>query len=856
MADIKAILERDVLPFVEKPLRYTGNELNIVRKDLSRVKLHGVFCFPDLYDIGMSHLGLQILYHIVNREPSWALSRCFHPWVDMEAKMRELHIPLYSLEYGTPIRDADWVGFSVQYELHATNLLNMLDLAGIPLYQRERGAHDPIVIAGGPCMGNPEPLADFVDAFAVGDGEETIIALCRAMEQKKIAKAGRDETLRALAGIRGVYVPSLYPVKKRGMFFIPERGDEPPVRAAKVPSLLDEYYPEAPLVPIIEVVHHRLAVEVMRGCTRGCRFCSAGIYYRPVRERDPGALHREIESGIATTGWREVGLLSLSTADSSCLAGLLAAADSLKRRYHVAFSLPSTRIDALTPEQFDLLTSVSPISSLTIAPEAGSVRLRRVINKDFSDEAVFATVRTLLDHNVQTIKLYFMIGLPTEGEEDIEAIVLMVERIAGMARAKSHRRKVNVSLSPFSPKPQTPFQWEAMDSIESLERKNMTIKKGLGHLKNVKVSYRNVHMTLLETVIARGDRAIGAIIYNAWKKGARFDGWDDKFVFDRWAEAAGEASVDFATYTGEIPGDEDLPWSMVDTGVSKEFLLQERGRSRTGTVTGDCRREACSHCGVCDAAHKPRLTDRSNFTLVPETVTNGAAVLNASQDRKIWRYRFIYSKGAAVRFLGHLDMVAVFHRALTSAGFALLYSQGYEPRPKVSFGPPLPFGVMGDAEAFDMAMVIPISGDPLRVNTMLPPDLRVVSLVPLDETGPSLSASIKAGRYRFTPNGTMDVSVMQRTIDGALKETALPVTISKNGGTRIKDIRPLIRELRLDEQVLQAVLSLEAGATCKPSELITVLFPQSRFTDFLVVRRECLIEKNGVLAGLQKEGMV
>jgi radical SAM family uncharacterized protein/radical SAM-linked protein len=856
MTELKNILERDVLPFVEKPLRYVGNELNIIRKDLSRVALHGVLCFPDLYDIGMSHLGLQILYHIVNKEPSWALSRCFHPWTDMEAKMKELHIPLYSLEYVTPIRDADWIGFSVQYELHYTNLLNMLDLAGIPLVQRERRPHDPLVIAGGPCMGNPEPIADFVDACVIGDGEETVVSLCRVMEEKKKAQAGRDETLQAFTGIKGVYVPSLYPVKKRGMFFVPDRGEAPPVRAAKVAALLDKNYPEAPLVPIIDVVHHRLAVEVMRGCTRGCRFCSAGTYYRPVRERDPGAVYREIENDIATTGWRDVGLLSLSTADCSCLGTLLRAADSLKQRYHVAFSLPSTRVDALTAEQFGLLTSVSPVSSLTIAPEAGSARLRRVINKEFSDEAIFATVQTLLDHGVQTIKLYFMIGLPTETEEDITAIGEMVRKIAGMARAKSHRCKINLSLSPFSPKPQTPFQWEAMDSLGSLDRKNAIIKKGLSQLKNVKVSYRNVHMTFLETVVARGDRAVGALIRRAWEMGARFDAWDDRFVFDRWSQAAQEISMDFAVYTGEIPLNQDLPWSMVNTGVSQQFLVQERERSRSGTVTGDCRSGDCVCCGVCDTAPNP-----PRVAPLPEsgTVATVPTIETPSQERKTFRYRIIYSKGAAVRFLGHLDMSAVIQRALTGAGFALLYSQGYEPRPRISFGPPLPFGVMGDAEAFDLTTVMPLADDLSGVNAMLPPDLRIVSLIPLDAKGPSLTASIIAGRYRFAPAITLDASVVRETVDAVLQKTTLPVTISKNGSTRIKDIRPLIKELHCEEQgntVLLAVLSLDPSATCKPSELIMALFPQCRFTDFIVTRSECLIRNNGNLTGLYEGGML
>ncbi|MBN2187977.1 MAG: TIGR03960 family B12-binding radical SAM protein [Chitinispirillaceae bacterium] len=858
MNDLRAVLDRDVLPFVEKPLRYTGNELNCVRKDLSRVALHGVFCFPDLYDIGMSHLGLQIIYSIVNGKPSWALSRCFHPWTDMEAKMRELHIPLYSLEYLTPVREADWIGFTVQYELHATNILNMLDLAGIPLTSRERGSTDPLVIAGGPCMGNPEPFADFFDAVAIGDGEETAVELCRVMEEKKRAKAGREDTLRALADVRGVYVPSLYEVKKSSLFMVPDRAGAPPVRTAKVPELLDRYYPARPLVPIIDVVHHRLAVEIMRGCTRGCRFCSAGMYYRPVREREVDALGREIERGIAASGWRDVGLLSLSSADYCGFPALLAAAESIGRRCRASFSLPSTRIDALSAELLDRMASLCPISSLTIAPEAGSERLRRVINKEFSDQAVFAAVRTLLGRGVQTIKLYFMTGLPGENDDDRTAIISLVERIAGMARAASHRRRVHVSLSPFSPKPHTPFQWEAMEPPGSLDCMNRAIKKGLSGLVNVKVSYRDAAMTLLETVIARGDRAIGTVIHNAWKKGARFDGWDDRFDYGRWDEAAREISVDFARYTGEFPESQELPWSVIDIGVSNEFLLKERERSRTGVVTADCRNGVCVTCGVCDAELKRRIAVTAAPPAALSAATPAGGVAGSPPPvRKVCSYRIIFSKGKAVKFLGHLDMAAVFHRALTAAGLDLVFSQGFEPRPKVSFGPPLPFGVCGDAEGFDIVVQSPFAGDPLRVNAFLPPDLHVLTMKPLAAAGPSLSASIIAGKYRFTPDFRLDGSEARKAVDGALKAQALPVTVSKNGATLTKDIRPLIRELRIEEgkgPVLEAELSLAPGATCKPSELLLMLFPGRNFFDFTTARIACMVLKNGRLVGIQEEG--
>jgi len=853
MTSLQSTIERKLLPFVEKPLRYNGGELNVIKKDLQTVKLHGVLCFPDLYDLGMSHLGLQILYHRVNKHPEWALSRCFAPWIDAEKRMRELGIPLFSLEYYLPMNEADWIGFSVQYELQYTNIINMLDLAGIPLYSRQR-VDDPIVIAGGPCVGNPEPLADFIDAFALGDGEETIIALCRVMEQGKQESWAREKTLKALAALPGVYVPSLFPVVKKGGFLVPDATVDHQVRAAKVARLLPEFYPEKPLVPLMNVVHHRLGIEVMRGCTHGCRFCAAGVYYRPVREKEPLAISKEIEQGIAATGWRDVGLMSLSSADYSCLSTLLGGSLSLKERYRIAFSLPSTRIDALDSEHMDLLTSVCPVSSLTIAPEAGSERLRRVINKDFTDEAIFLAVKTLLSRNVQTIKLYFMIGLPTETEDDIKAIIAMVKVIAGLAQAVSHRRSVNVSLSPFSPKAHTPFQWERMESNESLEKKNLFIKGSLRHLKNVRVSYRRIAMTRIESIMARGDRSVAALILGAWRRGARFDGWDEQFRIERYDEAAREASVDCSLFIGAIPLEQELPWRVLSTGVTQEYLAKERERALAGEITPDCRIGDCLLCGVCNAKTGRRIIGRNTEGMsAGRPVTYGR--FSEKTDQMLHRYRFLYGKGPAVRFLGHLDMVAIFIRALIASGCRLVYSQGFQPHPKISFGPPLACGLIAHGEAFEATTMGQFDGAVETINAMLPHDLCIQSFSRVKEHGPSLTASIKAAIYRFTAMDGQTLPDLKSRIASVLNSPELPITIIKDEKTVIKNIRPLIKSLSMetgsDERSFLATLSMEPGATCKPLELIKALFPGKEFTDFLVDREHCLVDQQGRLTPVE-----
>ncbi|HEX3020083.1 MAG TPA: TIGR03960 family B12-binding radical SAM protein [Chitinispirillaceae bacterium] len=840
MEKLADIIERQFLPFVEKPVRYTGAELNIIRKDLKKINLHGVLCFPDLYDIGMSHFGLQILYHIVNKRDSWALSRCFTPWADAEKLMREMQIPLYTLEYFSAVREADWVGFSVQYELQFTNLINMLDLSGISVFGKDRSEDEPVIIAGGPCVGNPEPLAHFVDAFALGDGEQTVVNICTVLESAKREGLSRNQKLEKLSEIPGVYVPSLFNTRKNGDFLVPVDGHKV-VTAAKIALLESENYPQKPVVPLIEVVHSRLSVEVMRGCSRGCRFCSAGINYRPVRERAALDIINQIRSGIDATGWRDVGLLSLSTADYSCFSSLLEAAREIKKKKHISLGLPSTRIDALNDAQMDLYQTVTSTSSITIAPEAGSMRLRKVINKDFTDEMIYETVKRLLNRNVQTLKLYFMVGLPTESMDDIDAIVQMVTMISSMVKAKSKRREVHVAISPFSPKAHTPFGREPMVCTETLLERSIYIKRALRNLKNTKVSYRDPQITLLETVMARGDRSVGDLIYQAWKNGARFDGWDECFNFDRWISAAQNLEMNLNIYLQKLPSSMKLPWAAVSTGVSEQFLLQEAQRAFEQIPTGDCRNDGCKGCGVCNQQLKNILqsekihSQREDISEDPD--------LNKLVQQEAFSYRFSYKKSGALRFLGHMDMVSLIHRAFLMSGVKLAYSNGFNPHVKISFGPPLPFAVIGEREAFDIVTVEPFDTDIKLVNSFLPEDIHITGFLKLTGNEPSLNSSIVSVLYHFELLSDNSVDEIKDRIRLLLARDHAEVTVEKKGEQKIKDIRPGIIELNINSgyRGFDALLSIQPPYSCKPSELVSMLFPELNFSDFLITRKNCFI---------------
>ncbi|MDL2232803.1 TIGR03960 family B12-binding radical SAM protein [Ruminococcaceae bacterium OttesenSCG-928-L11] len=596
---------QNVLEKVQKPARYIGGELNSVTKDKEKVDVRYAFCFPDVYEIGMSHLGMKILYSLKNaREDTWC-ERVFAPADDMEALMRENDIPLYGLESLEPIRNFDMIGFTLQYEMCYTTVLNMLDLAGLPVRSSQRTALAPIVMAGGPCACNPEPMADFIDLFVLGEGEEVNLEL---IDLYKVAKQGnwtKQEYLRKAAQIQGVYVPSLYAVSYREDGTIaavtPEEGATATVRKRIIADLDSVFFPESFVVPNIEVVHDRSMLEVLRGCIRGCRFCQAGFIYRPFREKRHTTLNKDGKNLTESSGYDEISLTSLSTSDYSELEPLLTEMIPWTSCENVGLSLPSLRIDNFSPELLEQIAKVRK-SGLTFAPEAGTQRMRDVINKNITEDEVMQTCRTAFEGGYTSVKLYFMLGLPTETMDDVKGIADLAQQIVDLFYSLPERPKgkgVNVTISAacFVPKPFTPFEFEPQDTIEEFHRKQEYLKSCI-RTKKINYKYHSGGTSMLEAVLARGDRRLCAVVEGAWKRGSRLDSWSEFYDPTRWDEAMAEQGLDYSFYANRRRDyDEISPWNHLDYGVSKQFLIRENKLAHADTTTPNCR-EKCAACGA------------------------------------------------------------------------------------------------------------------------------------------------------------------------------------------------------------------------------------------------------------------
>lgn len=609
---------QEVLLSVQKPGRYVGGELNSVLKNKEDIDVRYAFCFPDTYEIGMSHLGMKILYSVVNRlDYAWC-ERVFAPDTDMEDIMREKNIPLWALESGDPLSDFDMIGFTLQYELSFTNVLNMLDLAGIPIYSKDRDDSVPLIVAGGPCACNAEPIADFIDVFMLGDGEETTVQLVDLIREHKKNGTSKLDLLREVAKLKGFYVPCFYDIEynEDGTIKSVTPKETAPVKAEKaVVSDMDKvYYPEAFVVPSIEIVHDRVTAEIFRGCIRGCRFCQAGFIYRPIREKSAGVVEQQCKKLIETSGYDEISLCSLSTSDYTGLQDLLNSMLDWATKDKINVSLPSLRVDNFSDELMEKLNQVRR-SGLTFAPEAGTQRLRDAINKNVTEEDVMKTVDKAFSGGWSAVKLYFMIGLPTETLDDVAGIAQLGQKVVdefykNPDRPKGKGVQVSISAASFVPKPFTPFQWEPQATMEELEEKKAHLMESVT-TKKIKISTHLTPTSFMEGVLARGDRRVSKAIELAWKNGSKFDSWDDHFNFDNWMAAFEEAGLDPEFYANRRREyDEILPWDHLDYGVSKKFLIEENKKAHQSVTTPHCRIK-CAGCGSnrlnggkCDALSK------------------------------------------------------------------------------------------------------------------------------------------------------------------------------------------------------------------------------------------------------------
>ena len=595
----------DILCKVEKPARYVGGELNQVIKNPNDVDIRFAFCFPDVYEVGMSHLGTRILYHTINERQDTYCERTFAPWTDLEQLMRENNIPLYTLETKDPLTAFDILGFTLQYEMSYTNILNMLDMSGIPIRASQRGENDPLVMAGGPCAYNPEPLHDIVDFFEIGEGEEIMNDVLDVYKKYK-GKGQKKEFLREISKIRGVYVPSLYDVtyNEDGTIkeFKPKFEDVPAVVQKRIVNNFDKVqFPEEMIVPYTEIVHDRVVLETFRGCTNGCRFCQAGMIYRPVREKTTNTLMEQARNAIKATGYDEISLSSLSTCDYSDIQRLITQLVAEHESNKVGIALPSIRVDAF---DVDLIKEIQKVrkTGLTLAPEAGSQRMRDIINKGLTEESILKAVTNAFESGWSTIKLYFMVGLPYEETEDARGIGELAEKIADAyfhtPREKRNKGlKITVSTSILVPKPFTPFQWAPMASPEVVSERISAVK-GAIRSRSINYNYHEQKVSFMESVFARGDRRTGEILIKAFEKGAKFDGWSEYFSLDIWKEAMEECNLDpdFYVYR-ERSYDEVLPWDFIDIGVDRKYLERENEKAKNAELTKNCR-EGCTGCGI------------------------------------------------------------------------------------------------------------------------------------------------------------------------------------------------------------------------------------------------------------------
>ncbi len=833
-----------ILKAVTKPARYSGGEFGSIIKNRADIDTRMAFCFPDTYEIGMSNLGVRLLYGAINEQPNVWCERVYAPWVDMEEKMREYSLPLTATESGDSITDFDIVAFTLQYEMSYTNVLNMLDLANIPMLASARTNDMPIVIGGGPCAYNPEPLADFFDCFSIGEGEDMLIEFTQLYSSvKKEGNFNRADFLhRAAREIRGIYVPSLYEVEynEDGTIksYKPKFNDIPTKITKRIMQDMDHsFYPKNLVLPYIETVHDRIVLEVFRGCVRGCRFCQAGMVYRPVREKSPEVLSAQAKCLYESCGYEEISLSSLSISDYSKLPELTDHLLEWTETNMVSLSLPSLRVDSFTKELMDKVASVRS-TSLTFAPEAGTQRLRDVINKNIDEADIIKAANVAFEAGKTVVKLYFMQGLPTETYEDLDGIVDLSKAVVhafyqNPSRAKGKSPMVTASVACFVPKPFTPFQWEAQDTLEVTRDKQYYLKDKITD-KKIRYKHHEARVSRIEAVLARGDRRLGKALLEAQKRGFKFDAWDEFFYYEKWISVLEDTGIDPAFYANRQYGlDEVLPWDIIDCGVCKEFLLRERALAYGEKTTKSCMEE-CSGCGANSLGGDNRWCPNVKDAPVDEKhweATSDIELAEKGMEYEAYEIpetiRIKFRKIGAAQYISQLDLQRTFERVLVRARLPLWYTQGFNPHVKMVFSTPLPIGTQCKAQYLDLKLERKMPFDEIvtRLNHELTEDMKIENVyVPV-----SKFSDIGFAEYEYRIVTTNMGEELAAQINSVMKSSPLNVMKHTKKGDVKTDIYPLINKFRakFDSEnkciVIEAQLNAGNDSNLNPEYIITIL---------------------------------